>query len=73
MNNIIERIDNLLYAYNPYEYIDYYEEKGKGKDDIAKIIISNPESIIDGLNEVLGCGDNNFVEEAQEILKEMCY
>ena len=71
IEQLVARIDKLLYNYNPYEYMDYYGNQGDGEPQLFEILLHEPEIIIDGLKEVLDCEDPELAEEAAEILKEM--
>lgn len=75
--SIAERINNLAYDYDPYSYIDSYEDFESGVKDVEELLSDDlgRETLIIYLNDLLEeTDDEEMIKEAKElveIIKEM--
>ena len=71
--SIAERINNLTYDFDPYGYIDSYEDFESGVKDVEELLSDDlgRETIIIYLNDVVENteDDDEMVKEATELIK----
>ena len=71
LEELAKKIDELMYGFDPYEYKDFYGEQGDGEPEILEMLILDPETVTNKLQEIAESDYEEIAEEAAKILDEM--
>ena len=71
LEELAARIDKLMYDFNPYDYLDCYDEEGDGEPVVLELLALDPKTVMEKLREISESDDENAAKEAAEILEHM--